>query len=342
MYIIPAIDIKDGSCVRLKKGDYATVHKVAENPYETAAAFKAAGAEYLHMVDLDGAKDGRMKNAELICDVAKSCGMKVDVGGGIRNLKAIEYYLENGVNQVVLGSVAVKNPEIVKDAVKAFGDKIIVGIDAVNGNVKSEGWIDGSDINYIELAKRMEAVGVKKFVFTDIDRDGMLTGPNIEQLDALSRAVSADIVASGGVSDINDIKNLMELEIFGAICGKSVYAGTLDLAEAVRLTKAIDYEKYFIKSELIPAVIQEKSTGKVLMVAWMNRESMQITLETGYTWFWSRSRRELWNKGATSGHLQRVIDIYSDCDNDTLLITVEQTGAACHTGRHSCFFRRLK
>ena len=289
MYIIPAIDIKDGNCVRLKKGDYATVHKVAEDPYKTAEAFKVAGAKFLHMVDLDGAKDGAMKNADLICDVAKSCGMAVDVGGGIRSLKAIEYYLFNGVNQVVLGSVAVKDPEIVKDAVKAFGDKIIVGIDAMNGMVKSEGWIDGSDINYIELAKRMEDVGVRKFIFTDINRDGMLTGPNLEQLDALSRAVSSDIVASGGVSDIGDIKKLMELEIFGAICGKSVYAGTLDLAEAVKLTQTVELEKYFVKSDLIPTVIQEKSTSKVLMVAWMNRESMQKTLETGYTWFWSRS-----------------------------------------------------
>ncbi|MBQ9673877.1 MAG: 1-(5-phosphoribosyl)-5-[Ruminococcus sp.] len=237
MYIVPAIDIKDGNCVRLKKGDYNTVHKVAENPYKTAESFKKAGAEYMHMVDLDGAKDGAMKNADLICDVAKSCGLLVDVGGGIRNLEAIEHYLSRGVNQVVLGSVAVKNPQIVIDAVKNFGDKIIVGIDAVNGIVKSEGWIDGSDINYIELAKRMEDVGVRKFVFTDIDRDGMLSGPNLEQLKALSSSVSADIVASGGVSDINDIKNLLELEIFGAICGKSIYAGTLDLAEAVKLTR---------------------------------------------------------------------------------------------------------
>lgn len=136
MYIIPAIDIKDGNCVRLQKGDYNTVKKVAENPYITAKSFKDAGARYLHMVDLDGAKDGKMQNAELICDIAKSCGMLVDVGGGIRDIKSIEYYLNNGVNQVVLGSVAVKNPQIVIDAVRNFGDKIIVGIDAMDGMVK--------------------------------------------------------------------------------------------------------------------------------------------------------------------------------------------------------------
>lgn len=237
MYIIPAIDIKDGNCVRLQKGDYNTVKKVAENPYITAKSFKDAGARYLHMVDLDGAKDGKMQNAELICDIAKSCGMLVDVGGGIRDLKAIEFYLNNGVNQVVLGSVAVKNPQIVIDAVKNFGDKIIVGIDAMDGMVKSEGWIDGSDIYYTELAKRMEAVGVEKFIFTDINRDGMQTGPNLVQLEALSNSVSADIIASGGISDITDIRDLMSLSIFGAICGKSIYAGSLDLKKAIKLTR---------------------------------------------------------------------------------------------------------
>lgn len=237
MHIIPAIDIKDGNCVRLKKGDYGTVEKVADNPYTTAKSFKDAGCKYMHMVDLDGAKDGAMKNAQLICDVAKSSGLKVDVGGGIRNLDAIEYYLTNGVNQVVLGSVAVKNPQIVIDAVRNFGDKIIVGIDAMDGIVKSEGWIDGSDIYYTELAKRMEDVGVEKFIFTDINRDGMLTGPNLVQLEVLSNSVSADIVASGGISDISDIRDLMALNIYGAICGKSIYSGTLDLQKAVKLTR---------------------------------------------------------------------------------------------------------
>lgn len=239
MYIIPAIDIKDGNCVRLKKGDYKTAHKVAEDPYITAKSFKDAGARYLHIVDLDGAKDGKMQNAELICDIAKVSGMIVDVGGGIRNLDAIEYYLNNGVSQVVLGSVAVKNPQIVIDAVRNFGNKIIVGIDAMDGIVKSEGWIDGSDIYYTELAKRMEDVGVEKFIFTDINRDGMLTGPNLVQLEVLRNTVSADIIASGGVSDITDIKDLMGLNIFGAICGKSIYEGTLNLPQALKLTRGL-------------------------------------------------------------------------------------------------------
>ena len=155
MIILPAIDIKDGNCVRLFKGDYSTVEKVCDTPYKAAEQFKAAGAQYMHMVDLDGAKDATLANADLIIDVAKQSGLKVEVGGGIRDMAAIERYLNNGIDKVILGSAAVKNPDFVIEAVKAFGDKIVVGIDAKNGMVCAEGWIDESEINYIELAKRM-------------------------------------------------------------------------------------------------------------------------------------------------------------------------------------------
>lgn len=174
MIILPAIDIKDGNCVRLFKGDYATVEKVCDTPYKAAEQFKAAGTQYMHMVDLDGAKDATLANADLIIDVAKQSGLKVEVGGGIRDMAAIERYLNNGIDKVILGSAAVKNPDFVIEAVKAFGDKIVVGIDAKNGMVCAEGWIDESEINYIELAKRMEDIGVGQIVFTDIDQDGTL------------------------------------------------------------------------------------------------------------------------------------------------------------------------
>ena len=170
MIILPAIDIKDGNCVRLFKGDYATVEKVCDTPYKAAEQFKAAGAQYMHMVDLDGAKDATLANADLIIDVAKQSGLKVEVGGGIRDMAAIERYLNNGIDKVILGSAAVKNPDFVIEAVKAFGDKIVVGIDAKNGMVCAEGWIDESEINYIELAKRMEDIGVGQIVFTEIGR----------------------------------------------------------------------------------------------------------------------------------------------------------------------------
>lgn len=239
MIILPAIDIKDGNCVRLFKGDYATVEKVCESPYKAAESFKEAGAQWLHMVDLDGAKDAKLTNADLIIDVAKQSGMNVEVGGGIRDMKAVEYYLSRGIDKVILGSAAVKNPDFVIEAVKAFGDKIVVGIDAKNGMVCAEGWIDESEINYIELAKRMEQIGVSQIVFTDIEQDGTLAGPNLKQLDNLVHEVNCNIVASGGVSVLKDIINLAQLNVYGAICGKAIYTGNLDLKQAIEITSKI-------------------------------------------------------------------------------------------------------
>lgn len=239
MIILPAIDIKDGNCVRLVKGDYATAQKVAENPYLAAQRFADSGAEWMHMVDLDGAKDAALVNADLIADVARSSGLKVEVGGGIRDMKAVEYYLSRGVDRVILGSAAVKDQGFVIEAVKSFGDKIVVGIDAKDGMVRAEGWLDSSDINYIELAKRMEAVGVQTIVFTDIDQDGTLAGPNLNQLDALVHQVDCNIIASGGVAVIKDIISLCELNTYGAICGKSIYSGSLDLRQALEIAKKL-------------------------------------------------------------------------------------------------------
>ena len=239
MIILPAIDIKDGNCVRLFKGDYATVEKVCESPYLAAQRFSEAGAQWLHMVDLDGAKDAKLTNADLIIDVAKQSKMKVEVGGGIRDMKAVEYYLSRGLDKVILGSAAVKNPDFVIEAVKEFGDKIVVGIDAKNGMVCAEGWIDESEINYIELAKRMEQIGVSQIVFTDIDQDGTLAGPNLKQLDNLAHEVSCNIVASGGVSVLKDIINLAQLNVYGAICGKAIYTGNLDLKQAIEITSKV-------------------------------------------------------------------------------------------------------
>lgn len=240
MIILPAIDIKDGTCVRLFKGDYATAQKVAEDPYETAQTFKNCGARWMHMVDLDGAKDGKRINSDLIIDVAKNCQMHVEVGGGIRDMSAVEYYLSNGIDRVILGSAAVKNQQFVTDAVKNYGDRIVVGIDAKNGMVCAEGWIDESEIQYIELAKQMEQIGVKTIVFTDIDQDGTLAGPNLKQLDDLSHNVSCNIIASGGVSVLKDIINLAELDVYGAICGKAIYTGDLDLKMAIEVSAKVN------------------------------------------------------------------------------------------------------
>ena len=233
MIILPAIDIKDGNCVRLFKGDYSTVQKVAENYMDTARSFEEAGAKWIHMVDLDGAKDASQQNKEIFINVAKNTGLKVEVGGGIRSLDTVEMYLKNGISRVIIGSAAVKNPALVKDAVKEYGDRIAVGIDARGGYVATEGWLESSDVYFTDLAKAMSDVGVEYIIFTDISKDGTLSGVNSAQLDEINRACSANIIASGGVHTIDDIIACRRLGLYGTICGKSIYSGTLDLKYAI-------------------------------------------------------------------------------------------------------------
>lgn len=237
MIILPAIDIKDGNCVRLVRGDYGTAHKVAEDYMQTAKSFIEAGAEWIHMVDLDGAKDAKPVNTDIFLDVAKNTSLKVEVGGGIRTMETMEYYLSGGVSRVILGSVALKNPALVEEAVKAYGERVAVGIDAMNGFVAVEGWLDASTVDYIALAKEMEKMGVKTIIFTDISKDGTLSGVNQEQLAALHDAVGCNIIASGGVHTMEDIRACRKMGLYGTICGKSLYQGTLSLAEAVAYTK---------------------------------------------------------------------------------------------------------
>ena len=233
MIILPAIDIKDGCCVRLRRGDFATAHKVAEDAVQTAAAFSTAGAAWIHMVDLDGAKEGGAKNEHIFLEVARHSGLRVELGGGIRDMSAVERYLEKGISRVILGSAAVKNPVFVRDAVHAYGDRIAVGIDARDGMVATEGWLDTSALHYIDLARRMEDIGVRYIIFTDIARDGMLEGVNLEQLSALRKAVSCNIIASGGVRDLSDVEACTALRLDGIICGKALYTGGLDLRRAI-------------------------------------------------------------------------------------------------------------
>ncbi len=237
MIILPAIDIKDGNCVRLFKGDYGTVQKVAESYMDTARSFEAAGAEWIHMVDLDGAKDATQQNKDIFVDVARNTGLRVEVGGGIRSLDTVEMYLSAGISRVIIGSAAVKNPQLVKDAVKEFGERIAVGIDAKNGYVATEGWLETSDVLFTVLAKEMSRIGVKYIIFTDISKDGTLSGVNAEQLEQINTSCSAEIIASGGVHTIEDIRICKKLGLYGTICGKSLYSGSLDLKEAISLAK---------------------------------------------------------------------------------------------------------
>lgn len=237
MIIFPAIDIIDGQCVRLVKGDYATASKVAENPLETAKKFEAAGAEWIHMVDLDGAKAGYPVNTEIYREIAQNTGLKVEVGGGIRTLETIQAYLDLGISRVILGSVALKNPQLVADAVRQFGsDRIVVGIDAKNEMVATEGWLETSEVHYVDLALEMIKAGIRTIIFTDISKDGTLSGVNAEQLKKLADATrgTCNIVASGGVHTIEDIKTCRDLGLYGTIAGKSLYQGTLNLEEAIQ------------------------------------------------------------------------------------------------------------
>ncbi|QNO19323.1 1-(5-phosphoribosyl)-5-[(5-phosphoribosylamino)methylideneamino]imidazole-4-carboxamide isomerase [Caproicibacterium amylolyticum] len=233
MLIFPAIDMKDGECVRLRRGDYATAQKVAENALQAAQSFEADGAKWLHMVDLNGAKDAHPVNASLVFQVAQNTGLKVEIGGGIRRMDTIEYYLNSGIARVILGSAALNNPDFTTEAIRTYGDKIVIGIDARDGFVAAEGWLETSSVDYIAFAKQMEQLGAQTIIFTDISRDGMLSGPNLEMLDKLNRAVSCNIVASGGIRNAKDITALRKLGLYGAICGKSLYSGTLKLADAV-------------------------------------------------------------------------------------------------------------
>lgn len=237
MILLPAIDIKDGNCVRLFRGDYATAHKVAEDPLQTACAFRAAGAEWVHMVDLDGAKDAAPKNRDIFLACVAKSGAKIEVGGGIRSMQTVEDYLQNGISRVILGSAALKDPGFVQEAAQKYGEQIAVGIDARGEMVAAEGWLSTSSVHYIELAKKMEQLGVHTLIFTDISKDGMLQGPNLEQLAALQNAVSCHVIASGGVSTLEDIRACRQIGMHGAICGKAIYTGALDLREALAAAK---------------------------------------------------------------------------------------------------------
>ena len=234
MIILPAIDIKDGTCVRLYRGDYSTAHKVADSYIKTAESFISSGAKWIHMVDLDGAKSGRPENMNIFKEVA-ALGVKVELGGGIRSIETAERYIEYGISRVIFGSAALSDENLVKEAVKKFGKKIAVGIDAKNRKVSISGWTKESDVDFIDMAKKMEAIGVENIIFTDISKDGMMSGPNFEQLNEINSAVSCNIIASGGIRNTDDIKQLACMGLYGAICGKSVYEGSLSVAEAVKI-----------------------------------------------------------------------------------------------------------
>jgi phosphoribosylformimino-5-aminoimidazole carboxamide ribotide isomerase len=222
------------------KGEFSTASKVAEDAVATARSFEASGAKWLHMVDLDGALAGQPVNDELIARTAAATKMKTEVGGGVRAMKDIESYLSRGIARVILGSVAVRRPALVREAVQNYGDAIAVGVDAEGGVVKASGWTESSDANYLDHAEAMANVGVSTIIYTDIARDGTLEGPNLEHLKKLKERLGStvNITASGGIRNETDIQDLAAAGLYGAICGKSIYAGTLDLSAALKIGQA--------------------------------------------------------------------------------------------------------
>lgn len=238
MIILPAIDIKDRTPVRLYQGEFDTVHKVAENALQTAKQFEQAGAEWIHMVDLDGACEGHPINDDIFIEVAEQTNLKVELGGGIRTLEDIARYIEGGISRVILGSVALHNPALVREAVARYGDAIAVGIDAKDGMVRGSGWLEASDVHFVDLAKAMGEAGVRTVIYTDISKDGTLSGPSVAHYEQLIAACpEVNIIASGGIRDIDNIKELKAAGLYGAICGKSLYEGTLSLEAALTLAK---------------------------------------------------------------------------------------------------------
>ena len=240
MIIYPAIDIRGGRCVRLTEGRFDAETVFADDPAKMALKWAGMGAEFLHLVDLDGALAGEGKNVPVIERILQSVNIPVQLGGGIRNLETIEKLLALGVTRLILGSAAVKNPQLVEEACKKHPGHIAVGIDAKNGEVAIEGWGKGSGVAATELAKQMATYGVETIIYTDISRDGMLSGVNVEATAALARACGVPIIASGGVASIEDIRRVKAVEadgVQGCIIGKAIYTGAVDLKEALALAK---------------------------------------------------------------------------------------------------------
>lgn len=234
--IYPAIDMRGGKCVRLLQGDYNKETVYGDSPFDMAKAFADAGAEWIHMVDLDGAKAGKRVNDQYVIEVAKKLDAKVQIGGGIRTEEDVAYYIENGVDRVILGSAAISNPDFVKDMLKKYKEKIAIGIDAKDGYVATEGWLNTSSVKATDLGVELAKAGAQTFIFTDIATDGMLSGPNIDAVATLASVTGKQVIASGGVSSIEDLKALSKLAdqgVSGAIVGKAIYTNQFTVQEAL-------------------------------------------------------------------------------------------------------------
>ncbi len=233
MIIYPAIDIINGKCVRLQQGSYSEVTVFGDSPLEMAQKWEGQGAQYLHVVDLDAARSGNTENHGIIKQIAQTLKIPVQVGGGIRSLETIESLISGGLSRVILGTSAVNNQEMLKTALKEYKEKIVVGIDAKDGKVAIHGWEQTSDLTAVGFARKVEELGAKTIIYTDISRDGMLKGPNLAAMSEMAKAVGIEVIASGGVSCLKDIVDLKSTGVSGVIVGKALYTGNLDLKAAI-------------------------------------------------------------------------------------------------------------
>ncbi len=237
MNIIPAIDLIGGKAVRLQKGDYNKVTVYSEDPVGVAKSFEESGAKFLHLVDLDGAKSGRADNYETIKAIIASTSLSVEIGGGIRNMDVIKLYVDAGVDRIILGTAALTNPEFLAEAVEKYGERIAVGVDIKDGNVAIKGWTEVSSLSCNEFCTQLEELGVSSIICTDISKDGMMSGTNLALYRELVDKFNVKIIASGGVSTLDDLRELKKIKVWGAILGKALYTGAIDLATAVKISE---------------------------------------------------------------------------------------------------------
>ena len=237
MILLPAIDLYEKKAVRLYKGDYANMTVYSENPIEVARDFEAKGAKYIHMVDLEGAKDGTTPNISTVAQVARETSLFVEIGGGIRNMETVARYLDAGVSRVILGTAAITDESFLRAAVEKHGEKIAVGADVKDGCIAIKGWLETSAVTLEAFLAKMEKLGVRNIICTDISRDGAMRGTNLELYRALQEKFKLDITASGGVSSMDDIVKLRQMNLYGAIIGKAYYTGAIDLAQALEAAK---------------------------------------------------------------------------------------------------------
>ncbi|GAB6150923.1 imidazole glycerol phosphate synthase [Clostridium novyi A str. BKT29909] len=349
--IIPCLDVNKG---RVVKGVKFTNLKDVGDPAKIAEFYEKEGADEIVLLDISATSEERETMIDVIKKVAKNVSIPITVGGGIRTVEDAKKVIEAGANKISINSAAVRTPNLIKKISDEFGkEALVVAIDGKR-NKDDNGWsvvISGGEIDtrldVFKWAKKAEELGAGEILLTSKDADGTKEGYDIELTDGVCKTVDIPVIASGGCGKLQDFGDIFEkTTVSGALAASMFHFREVTIKEVKdyidfrkkELINKIDFKK---GSGLVPAIIQDFKNGQVLMLGYMNKESFNKTIETGITWFWSRSRNELWNKGATSGNTQYVKSISMDCDNDTLLIKVEQIGNACHKGHRSCFYRNI-